>query len=160
MNSPPDRGEDARLAALLLQPLPPLPDSGFSEGVLRVLPATRSVLWSRRSACGVGAAVGTLVALIGPASRNNLSESWTPVVTAFAPVAARLSEPAVVSELLAMVGDQHEEGSLPSHRAKDPADMIVDVADLAVVSRHPSRIALESGSKSGACPSYGEWGAM
>ena len=102
LNPPPDRDDDARLEAMLREPIPLLADDGFSARVLRALPPPppAPALWPRVSLCAVSAALGILVAFVGAAPWVNLNENWASVHAAFAPVGARLSEPAVLAALV------------------------------------------------------------
>lgn len=94
--------DDARLEAMLREPIPLLADDGFSARVLRALPppTPAPALWPRVPLCAVSAALGILVAFVGAAPWVNLNENWTSVQAAFAPVGAWLSEPAVLAALV------------------------------------------------------------
>lgn len=97
----PDR-DDARLAALLGEPARALPDDGFSARVLAALPPPTRVPTrrSRVSWCVAAAGLGTFVALAGAAPWADLRESWSPVLSALAPVSASFSDPDVLAALV------------------------------------------------------------
>lgn len=100
VNPLPDRDDAPRLEALLRRPAAALPDDGFSARVLSALPppliAPARARRSRRLWCAAGATLGAGVALLGAAPWNDAGETWTSLLSAFAPLSARFSDPTVL----------------------------------------------------------------
>ena len=83
------------------RPPAPLPDAGFSARVLAALPppANARPALSRTAVCVAGAAIGTLIALVGVMSPGSWTVNWAVVQTTLDPLQTQLLDPTVVTAL-------------------------------------------------------------
>ena len=100
----PSARDDARLEALLREPVAPVPDAGFTQRVFSALPpsaaapaviSSRQVArpnWGRLAACAIGAVIGGAIGYVGEAS-------WVPSVAHLESFVLWLGEPTTLVAL-------------------------------------------------------------
>jgi len=101
--TPRSKAEDNALESLLRQPLAPLPDHGFTRGVLAMLPAQRPAKSQTRARAifiAAGALGGLAVVVTRVGSFAAIARDWVPLQAAFTQVAVTLNEPLALVTLM------------------------------------------------------------